>query len=196
MAGNGRLDGGQRAFRRLAAQHFAVHDQHRRQAATAQAAGRVEAEVAVGRGVAGLDAVGVLQRGDDLGRSLDVAGRAHADDAVVFALRLEGKEVVEGGDAVDPTRRQLQLPRDVEQQVFLQETEGLLGGVQDLDQGILLKAEALQRAVDQRETRVAAGVLGSRGVAQRSRAGCLHADISFASLTMKQSFSWLKTPWS
>ena len=45
---------------------------------------------------------------------LDVAGGPGADDAGVLPLRLEREEVVEGGDAVDLARRQLQAVGDEE----------------------------------------------------------------------------------
>jgi hypothetical protein len=51
---------------------------------------------------------------------------------------------------------------DVNQQIIAQKTKRFLGGVQHLDQRILLEAEALQGAVDEAETRVAAWMFGCR----------------------------------
>jgi MATE family multidrug resistance protein len=89
--------------------------------------------------------------GDDGAGALDETRRPGADRAGVIAGRVEREQVVEGGHAVDPARRQAQRPRDVPQHVLGEVAEDLLGNVQDLDEVIRGEPGPLQRGVDHRE---------------------------------------------
>ena len=76
----------------------------------------------------------------------------------MLTLGFQGKEVVKSGDTVDPAGWQFELVRHVDQQVVAQEPEGLLRGVQHLDQGVLLVLKTFQGAIDETKARVAAWV--------------------------------------
>ena len=144
--------------------HLAVEDDRRREAAGAEAARRHQRDAAVGRRLAGLDLVLLLERLQDLAGALHVAGGAHAHDAGVLALGLEGEEVVEGRDAVDARERHAQRAADVHEHVGVEVAEQLLRRVQHLDQRVRPELVALDRDVEELEALVAAGVGGVCGV--------------------------------
>src|SRR5271165_2440482 len=150
--GHGRLG-------RLAGNGHPVVDDGGRYAAGANAAGGQERELLVGSRLAGLDARLLLDRGENLGRAADVACGAEADDARVGALRLQGEEMVERGDAVDAAGRKLQLVGDEQEKVVLEEAEELLRLVEDLDQGVLAALELLDVRLKDLEALVPARML-------------------------------------
>ena len=96
--------------------------------------------------------------GQQLVGPLNEAGGAHADDAGVLALGLECKQVVKGGDSVDPAGRQLQAAGHIEQHVEFEEAEQFLRLVQHLDQRVGLVLHPLHGGVEDLEALVAAGV--------------------------------------
>src|SRR5690606_2223633 len=107
-----------------------------RQTARAQAANRQQRKFAVLGRLAGLNAVGLLDVREDLVCSLDVASRAGADGAAVFALRLELEVMVERCDTVHLGWRYRQHIGNVQQRRLVQVAEGALDGVQSLNQGV------------------------------------------------------------
>ena len=149
-----------RGFGRLARRHRAVVNHRRRDAAGADAARGQEGKLVVGCGLTGFDAGLLLDGSDDLVGALHVAGGAHAHDARVLALRLEREEVVERGDAIDAAGRELEVVRHIDQQPVVEETEQLLGLVEDLNECVPFVLVTLHERVEDLEAFVAAGMLG------------------------------------
>ena len=91
---------------------LAVHADHRGQSAGADAGHDFQAELAVAGRLAGVDLQFPLDRLQDGGRALDVAGRAAADLDVVHALGLKAELVVERRHAIDLAGRQAEMLAD------------------------------------------------------------------------------------
>jgi len=86
------------------ARDFLVVNHGGRQPVGAQATRGEQRDLLVGGGFSGGDAEVVLDRIEQLLRTLEIAGCAHANDAGVLARRLQREEMVEGGDAVGRLR--------------------------------------------------------------------------------------------
>jgi len=90
-------------------QQLRVDRDHRRQAAAADASNHLQVELAVGRRLSRSDAQCLGGLIEQLGRALEIAGRAQADGDDVLAGRLQPEVVVEGQDFVDACQRHVHL---------------------------------------------------------------------------------------
>ena len=81
-------------------------------------------------------------------RALDVAGRAGAHDAGVFAFGLECEEVVEGGGAIDAAERHPQRSGDEPQRDLIQIPEALLHRVEGFDERVRFAPVTACRRLD------------------------------------------------
>src|SRR5579884_253017 len=97
----------QQGLRRFVSMYRAVKDGHRSDPARLQATHGAKSQLAVRRGLSRLDADDLADSGEKVVRTLDVTGRAGADDAGMSSARLQGEEVIEGGHAIHPAGRQL-----------------------------------------------------------------------------------------
>ncbi len=103
--------------------HLAIVSDCRRNAAGADAARGQQGKLVVRRGLAAFDFCPFFNGSKHLGRAFHVTGRAEADNASVFTLRFERKEMIKGRDAVNAAGGQFQLVGDKEEEVVLQVTE-------------------------------------------------------------------------
>lgn len=134
--------------------HHAIEDGHWSDAARLQATHRAKSQFTVRGGLSRLDSGGLADGGEQLVRAVDVTGRARADDAGMSSARLQGEEMIEGGHAVHPAGRQLQLVGNEMKKGRLQEAEQLLGGVQHFDERVLPILMTLHGRFELLETRV------------------------------------------
>ena len=153
---------GDGAFGRLARSDDAVIDHRRGDSAGPDTAGGDERHLIVGGRLARFDPNGLLDRLEDFVGALHVAGRAHAHDAGMFPLGLEAEEMIEGGDPKHPARRHPQVMGDKIKEVVVQVAKKLLGAMQDLDQGLLLKLVPLDLRLQYLIAFIAPGRPGDR----------------------------------
>jgi hypothetical protein len=103
---------------------------------------------------------GLLGFGTQGGGSPDVASSAEADCAFVRTARLHSKQMVKSRNAEDAARRQLQLKRDIPQQLSIQMTEHPLRFVQNLNQLVLGGAAPLYHGQKPRTKAIGLGAVG------------------------------------
>ena len=142
------------------AEHRVIQHHRRRQAAGAQAARGEQRKLVVRRGLARFDAVRALEGREQGRRALDIARRAGAHHAGVFALRLEGKEVIESGRAIYAAERHAQREGDKPQRGLIEISEALLNGVQGFDERVGFAAMAAGRGLDDFPALIIRGQLG------------------------------------
>ena len=130
------------------AEGVAVEDDGWRQAAGTDATSGGERSVGVGSGFAGLNAERFFCRCEKRWRAFDVASGAHANEAAVLARRLEGEEVIEGGDSVGLAERDPERFGNKAQRGLVEIAEGLLNSVKRFDEGVAGETVAAHGAVD------------------------------------------------
>ena len=121
-------------------EELAVDGDCRRQGAGSQAGHDLDAEQAIARGLAGLDAQGLGQALERLGGAFDVASGAAAKHDMELALGLEAELVVEGGHAVNLAGGYAHVPADADDSVFGEVSELGLDFLKNGNQVIPLRA--------------------------------------------------------
>src|ERR1039457_3920673 len=171
------LDASQQLFGADLAQHRAIHHHRRRETAGPQTAGRQHGKLVIGSGFAGLDAVGLLDGGEQRRGAFDIACGAGTHHARVLSFGLEGEEMVERRGAIDAAERNAQGHGDELQRGVVQIPEAFLHGVQRLDEGVGFAPVAARRSLDDFPSFIVRGQLWRAKVRQHgnvmsSRGGC------------------------
>src|SRR5216684_6789697 len=135
-----------------------IIDHCRRDPAGSNAPRRQQRKTIVRRGFPRFDARFCLDCREHFIPAFHIASCPHTNHTGMLALGMKGEKVIKSRHPVNPAGRQLELARDEQKQIVFKISKEVLGFVEHLDQGILLKLMLLHVRLEDLEPLVTAGM--------------------------------------